>query len=151
MSTDLVIRRARPDDAAAVAALLADLGYPANGADAVRRRLAMWEREPSGVVLVAEDDARVVGTVAVAAAPFLERDGRWGRIVALVTAAGYRGRGIGRRLVEAAERTAGDLGCVRMEVTSGRHRDGSHPFYRHLGYEDSGDRSVRYLKDLPPS
>ncbi|GAA4495327.1 hypothetical protein GCM10023191_035880 [Actinoallomurus oryzae] len=51
----------------------------------------------------------------------------------------------------AAERPAGDLGCVRMEVTGGRHRDGSHPFYRHLGYEDSGDRGVRYLKDLPPS
>lgn len=143
-----VIRRARPGDAAAVAALLADLGYPGNDADAVRRRLAMWEREESGAVLVAENEARVVGTVAVAAVPYLEREGRCGRIVALVTSAGCRGRGIGRRLVEAAERTAADLGCVRMEVTSARHRAESHPFYRGLGYEDSGDRSVRYLKDL---
>ncbi|MEU6038231.1 GNAT family N-acetyltransferase [Actinomadura sp. NPDC047616] len=86
----------------------------------------------------------------MAAIPYLERGGRCGRIVALVVAAGRRGQGIGRRLVEAAEEAAGDLGCVTMEVTSARSRTESHPFYRNLGYEEWSDRSARYLKDLRP-
>ncbi|MFB9840633.1 GNAT family N-acetyltransferase [Actinoallomurus acaciae] len=107
--------------------LPADLGHPGN--DAVRRRLAMWERERSGAVLVAENDARPV-----AAVPYLEREGRCGRVVALVTSAECRERGIVRRLIEAAERVAADLGRVRMEVTSARHRAKSDPFHRSLGY-----------------
>jgi hypothetical protein len=39
----------------------------------------------------------VVGIIAVAAIPYLEREGRWGRIVALVVSSACRGRGIGRR------------------------------------------------------
>jgi predicted N-acetyltransferase YhbS len=144
------LRRARPDDAADVAALLAELGYPDNEVDAVEQRLAMWAREPAGVVLVALLDGRMVGTVAVTAVPYLEREGRWGRIVALVVSAECRGQGVGRQLVEAAEAAAGDLGCVKVEVTSSRSRTESHPFYRSLGYQDSADRSTRYLKDMVP-
>lgn len=145
------LRRVRPDDAADVAALLVELGYPDNEVAAVRRRLAAWTREPAGVVLVAQLDGRVVGTVAVTAIPFLERAGRWGRIVALVVAAECRGQGVGRRLVAAAEAAAGDLGCVRMEVSSSLARTESHPFYRRLGYQDWADRSTRYMKDMVPA
>jgi predicted N-acetyltransferase YhbS len=147
---EISVRRARVDDAEQVASLLVELGYPDNDEADVRRRLEMWAMEESGAVLVADRDGRVVGTVAVSAIPYLEREGRWGRIVALVIAEECRGSGIGRRLVEAAEKAAADLGCVTMEVTSARGRTGSHPFYRSVGYADWGDRSVRYLKDLVP-
>ena len=149
-AAEFAIRRVRLDDATEVAALLVELGYPDNSVDDVRRRLAMWTQEAAGVVLIAEGGGQVVGAVAVAAIPYLEREGRWGRIVALVVAAGRRGQGIGRRLVEAAEEAAGGLGCVAMEVTSARGRTESHPFYRSLGYEEWGDRSARYLKVLVP-
>ena len=79
--SEIHVRGARPDDAAEVAALLVELGYPDNGEAAVRRRLAIWEKEASGAVLVAERDGRVVGTIAVTAIPYLEREGRWGRLV----------------------------------------------------------------------
>jgi ribosomal protein S18 acetylase RimI-like enzyme len=110
----------------------------------------MWERETTGLALVAERQGQVVGVIAVAAIPYLEREGRWGRIVALVVSTACRGQGIGRRLVDAAEEAAGELGCVTMEVTSRRSRTESHPFYRNLDYEDCSDRSARYLKDLVP-
>jgi predicted N-acetyltransferase YhbS len=144
------VRIAQPGDAAQVAVLLAELGYPGNRTAEVRRRLAMWERETAGLALVAEHRGQVVGIIAATAIPYLEREGRWGRIVALVVAAACRGQGIGRRLVDAAEKAAGELGCITMEVTSARNRAESHPFYRNLGYEDWGDRSARYLKDLVP-
>jgi hypothetical protein len=57
----------------AVAALLAELGYPDNRTEEVRRRLAMWERETAGIALVAERQGQVVGIIAVAAIPYLER------------------------------------------------------------------------------
>lgn len=144
------VRRAQPGDAAQVAALLAELGYRDNRAEEVRRRLAMWERETAGLALVAERQGQVAGIIAVTAIPYLEREGRWGRIVVLVVSSACRGQGIGRLLVDAAEKAARELGCVAMEVTSARSRTGSHPFYRNLGYEDWGDRSARYRKDLVP-
>jgi len=144
------VRLAQPDDAAQVAALLAELGYPDNRTEDVRRRLAMWERETAGLALVAERQGQVLGIIAVTAIPYLEREGRWGRIVALVVSSACRGQGIGRRLVDAAEKAAGGLDCIAMEVTSARSRTESHPFYRNLGYEDRGDRSARYLKALVP-
>jgi GNAT superfamily N-acetyltransferase len=144
------VRPAQPDDAAQVAALLAELGYPDNPVDEVRRRLAMWARETTSLALVAERHGQLLGAVAITAIPYLERDGRWGRIVALVVSPSCRGQGIGRQLVHAAENAAGELGCVTMEVTSARSRTESHPFYRNLGYHEWGDRSARYLKDLVP-
>jgi predicted N-acetyltransferase YhbS len=81
----------------------------------------MWQPETAGLALVAERQGQVVGVIAVAAIPYLEREGRWGRIVALVVSSACRGQGIGRRLVDAAEDllTAGlrqfldaGIGCI---------------------------------------
>jgi GNAT superfamily N-acetyltransferase len=144
------VRQAQRDDAAQVATLLAELGYPDNQAPDVRRRLDLWANETTSRALVAERHEQVLGIVAVTAIPYLEHEGRWGRIVALVVSFACRGQGVGRQLVRAAENAASELGCVVMEVTSALSRTDSHPFYQTLGYQDWGDRSARYLKDLVP-
>lgn len=149
-STSPVIRPAGPQDAPGVAALLAELGYPDGGAGQVRERLARWAAAENGAVLVAEHAGRLAGAVAVAAIPYFEHDGSWGRIVALVVAGESRGLGIGRRLVRAAEQAALGLGCLVMEVTSARSRDEAPAFYRAVGYRDWCPQSARYLKDLVP-
>jgi GNAT superfamily N-acetyltransferase len=133
-----------------VAALLTELGYPDNSVDKVRDRLAGWERAHNTTVLVAEYQAHLVGLAAVAAIPYFEHGGNWGRIVALVVADGHRGRGIGRLLMEAAEKAALDQGCLTMEISSARHRAEAHAFYRTVGYEDWCLRSARFRKDLVP-
>ncbi len=142
------IRAAEPDDADQVAALLGELGYPDNTVDAVRRRLAVWDEARDSVALVAENAGGIVGIAAVSVVPYLERDGYWGRISALVVAESCRGQGIGRMLTVAAEELARDCGCVVMEVTSDRGRIDAHAFYRSHGYEDWGDHSARFVKDL---
>jgi hypothetical protein len=48
----LNVRDARPEDAAAVAGLLGELGYPAT-ADEVTQRLRVWLTEPRSQVLLA--------------------------------------------------------------------------------------------------
>ena len=61
---------------------------------------------------------------------------------------GSRGRGIGERLVRAAEAHATECGCTTMEVSSSRRRQGAHAFYRRLGYGDITERSGVFRKPL---
>ena len=116
----------------------------------VRRRLELWANETTSRAIVAERHEQVLGIVAVTAIPFLEHEGRWGRIVALVVSSACRGQGVGRQLVKAAGNAASEPGCVVMELTSALSRTDSHRFYQTLGYQNWGDRSARYLKDLVP-
>ena len=49
-----------------------------------------------------------------------------------------QGRGIGRRLVAAAESWCRERGCTAMELEVVNVRAELPPFYRALGYEESG-------------
>jgi GNAT superfamily N-acetyltransferase len=134
-------------DAAHVAVLLGQLGYPTDAVQ-VRARLDDWLADQRSVLIAAEVDGLVSGVAALHAMPLLEHDGCRGRLVALVVDESCRGQGLGRRLVAEVEQEARRLGCRDLEVTSSRTRDAAHSFYRGLGYEDVCDTSARYLKAL---
>ena len=140
------IRAAGAADAPALAALLAELGYPDEAAR-VAARLEAFERDPGSVILVAEDDRDVVGLASATTIPLLHEDGRWCRVSALVVDEERRRSGAGRRLVDAVEARARDEGCRYLEVTSGERteREAAHAFYEALGFEQV---SRRYLKEL---
>ena len=141
------IRVARMTDAAALAELLTDLGYPHDQDDA-RARLRLWAGDPQGSLLVAEDEERVVGFVAVHAVPFVERTGHFARVTGLSVRPESRRAGIGRRLLQAAEEWAAAHGCSAVEITSRRTRADAHAFYRDVGYEDVCDRAARFSRAL---
>ncbi|MBE1604391.1 GNAT family N-acetyltransferase [Actinopolymorpha pittospori] len=143
------IRPAHPADASAVNELLDQLGYPQVGRAVTANRIRSWAEDPSGAAYVAEAGDNLLGVIAVHVCPFFERDGSWGRIVALVVSDRARGRGVGSRLVAAAESFAATRGCLRMEVTSADRRLDAHEFYRRRGYIDQAGRSSRFLRDLP--
>ncbi|WBB58159.1 GNAT family N-acetyltransferase [Streptomyces sp. WMMC500] len=143
------IRAARGSDASAVNELLGQLGYPQDGRAATARRIRTWAADPSGAVYVAEAGDDLLGVIAVHVCPFFERDGSWGRIVALVVSDRARGCGVGSHLVAAAESFAVTRGCLRMEVTSGDRRRAAHEFYRSRGYAGQAGESSRFLRDLP--
>lgn len=142
------MRLARPGDAAAVDELLRQLGYPQDDSATTALRLKAWERDPASSAYVVDARGDLLGLVAVHICPFFERTGSWGRIVALVVAERARGRGVGGRLIRAAETFARSHGCLRMEVTSSDHRDTARRFYRGRGYLDQTGASSRFLRDL---
>jgi GNAT superfamily N-acetyltransferase len=142
------IRPVRPGDAPIVAELLRQLGYPQDDPAAVAARIRAWDADPASAVYAAEAGGDVHGLVAVHVCPYFERPGAWGRIVALVVADHARGKGIGGRLVAAAEAFAAGRGCVRMEVTSNARRSEAHEFYRRRGYVDQEGRSSRFVREL---
>jgi GNAT superfamily N-acetyltransferase len=140
-------RPAASRDAAGLAPLLGQLGYPATTQEA-RARLAYWSADERGLVLVADDQGTIAGVAAVHAIPLLEHTGSRGRLVALVVADRYRRQGIAGALLAAAEAYARSLGCLDMEITSARDRDGAHAFYLRAGYSDACPAAARYRKRL---
>jgi GNAT superfamily N-acetyltransferase len=141
----VTIRDATPGDAELLTPLLEALGYPVD-AETIRGRLiALFESDPSGRVLVAISDARIIGLVTVHVTPVLHRPTGIGRITALAVLESARGTGAGRALVEACESLCRQQGLGRIEVTSGLAHTAAYEFYRHLGYEDHG---LRFAKPL---
>jgi predicted N-acetyltransferase YhbS len=140
----VVVRDATRADAERIAELLAQLGYPST-AGQVTRRLGALARLESNVVLVAEDDARVVGLVTGVTRDVIHRDEPFCRIASMIVDEEWRERGVGRRLVDAIEQWARDRGCSVIEVSSGVQRLGAHRFYEGLGYVE---KPKRYIKDL---
>src|SRR5690242_321711 len=146
-ASTLDVRPAGQADAPAINVLLHELGYPSNNDEEVARRLTRWSARDDLLVLVAAGGQQVVGVAALAAVPYFERPGCWGRVVALVVDTRARGLGVGRRLLAATERAALARGCVRMEISSARHRTDAHAFYRLAGYTDRCDEAARFLKE----
>ena len=127
------VRVARTYDAAAIAGLCGELGYPSTRQQVVCR-LAAIEAAGLGSVLVAEDaSGAIVGWLHVGQAASLTSDVE-GEILGLVVREGVRGGGIGVGLVEAAERWALAHGCARMRVRSRVERERAHRFYERADY-----------------
>lgn len=146
----VLVRRARFADAPALAALLTELGYPQE-AEQAHAQLAAWAGDPRGTVLVAESAGSPAGLVAAYATRQMERPGSFARVVALAVDPTRRRSGLGRQLLAAVETWAANLGCHEIEITSSRHRDDAHAFYRTLGFVDVCDRSARFKRPLGPT
>jgi len=141
---DLAILEAKTTDAADLARLVSQLGYPSTEQD-MAERLEALAGQPEYVLFVAEESGRIVGLVGAFLGYALEFSGPWGRLMGLVVDEPYRGRGIGRRLMERIEGWLRDHGATRLTLTSGKQRTEAHRFYRRLGYEETGLRFVKRL------
>jgi GNAT superfamily N-acetyltransferase len=141
----VIIRDAVSADAAAIAVLLDQLGYPGSTAASVSSRIADYA---GGAVLVAVLSDRVIGSLSLFSLPLFERPGRLGRVTSLVVDAGVRRSGAGKALLAEAEKRAVSWGCVAMDIASSRHRSAAHAFYRAAGYLDKCETSARFFKDL---
>ena len=124
-----------PGDAAAVADLTSQLGYPARESDIRRRYDLIKDRWDARLFVAHHPSSNIsVGWIHVQATYLLEADSRaeiWG----LVVAESARGSGIGRLLVEAAEAWATMRGLEVMAVGSNSLRAEARRFYEHLGYK----------------
>jgi GNAT superfamily N-acetyltransferase len=138
-----ILRRALLGDAAALAELSGELGYPAEP-DEIERRLAALP--PDDDVWVATIDGVVVGWIhcslrrTLVVEPHIE-------ILGNVVGERWQGRGVGRALMAAAERSASDRGVSVVRLRSGSHRDDAHAFYRAVGYTEVKQQRV-FVRDL---
>lgn len=143
----IVIRPAQPGDAATLTDLTEQLGYPAS-VHAIAARLANLLGLPEHALFVATADDQVRGWVHVFKAHRLETDD-CAEIGGLVVDTAWRGQGVGKSLMAAAETWARSLALTKVRVRSNIVREGAHRFYERLGYA-SLKRSTVFTRSLEP-
>ena len=126
------IRGATLGDVPALVRLNDQLGYPTNEPD-LRERLAPILASAEDEVLVAVDGAEPIGWIHVAVERGLE-DSHVAGLRGLVVDEAHRSGGVGKDLLDAAERWAREHGCRMMTVRSRITRERAHRFYEREGY-----------------
>ncbi len=138
--TEMAVRHAGPEDAAAMAVLLEEMDrfYGTAPTEPLAMRLrqiheALFANAPAAYALLAWDGIRLAG---LAAYSFL-----WPAVgltrslylKELYVADDYRNRGVGRLLMQAIFDVAGKHECSRVEWTTDRDNSGALGFYAALG------------------
>ena len=135
MDTALTVRPIQPEDALAVAELIAQLGYTR-----AREEVQAWIHglgaRPAQAAFVAERNSEVVGWIEVSLEHRLQ-SAVFGVIGGLVVREGLRSLGIGRRLCEEAEDWTRRQGVNKIRVTSRSTREAAHRFYLRDGYRQT--------------
>ena len=139
------VRRAQPDDAAAIAQLTAQLGYP-TPSETIARRLTSLLPAAEHCVLIASMHAGPIGWLHVAVTRALEYE-PCAEILGLVVDETARGLGAGAALVAEAETWAREFGVAEIRVRSRVTREGAHRFYERQGYVE-WKRQVAFRKSL---
>ena len=120
-------------DAAIVADLTTQLGYPTSSQETAERLAKLADRPEEHAALVAEDEGRAVGWVHVELVTSLE-SGLKAKIGGLVVDEHHRSARVGAELLAAAEAWAREHGAARMVVRSRVTRERAHRFYEREGY-----------------
>ncbi|MDQ3576234.1 MAG: GNAT family N-acetyltransferase [Actinomycetota bacterium] len=135
----VLIRDARADDVAAIVALLADdpLGA-ARESPGDPRYLAVFAEisaDPHQVLVVADVDGSVVGTLQLTFTPGLSRIGSTrATIEGVRVRSDQRGNGLGQRLFEWAIAEARSRGAAILQLTTDASREDARRFYERVGF-----------------
>jgi GNAT superfamily N-acetyltransferase len=128
------VRPMRREDAAGVAGLAGQLGYPSTKEQIERRLAEVGSRGPAAALVAEVEEGRLVGWGHVYVVHGIESDPH-AEVGGLVVDASARGRGVGRALMDAIERWAAAQGLAEVALRSNVIRGEAHAFYRALGYE----------------
>ena len=140
------LHQALATDAAEIARLSTELGYPVSPHE-IAGRLAILLSSPLHFVSVAREGSCLLGWIAAEQRLSLE-SGEKAELTGLVVDPSARRQGIGKLLVSAAERWAAGRGLRKVTVRSNIARKESHPFYESLGYARLKTAHA-YMKTLP--
>jgi putative acetyltransferase len=140
-----LIRPATPEDAPALAELIAEFNGPQGDAgETVARLSACVGLE---VALVAWTPSGAAGFACLRVTPAIGSTDSHALLTELYVREAYRRRGIARALVEEAEALALQQGATELYLFTGERNVGARAFYEQLGFTT---RSVVYQKPLTP-
>ena len=133
MTDELVIRSAVESDVTTIENMIYQwLRWRRERADTIQRAL----QEEGNQVLVAELDGKVVGVLhQIFYLDFVDA-GYNSHIVFLLVAEGYRGKGIGSKLLAKAIESGRERGAIEVHVDT--IYDEAAEFYRRRGFKDDG-------------
>jgi predicted N-acetyltransferase YhbS len=126
------IRVASQSDAADVARLTKQLGYDLTEKDAADRLSRILPRDDQRF-FVADIGGRAAGWVHVVLVEHVDAEA-FALIGGLVVDSGHRRSGVGRALMDRAEKWARERGCSMVRLSSTVTRTAAHRFYETIGY-----------------
>ncbi|MDR7273254.1 GNAT family N-acetyltransferase [Catenuloplanes atrovinosus] len=139
----MMMRRAVAADLPAIVELLADDEQGRKRetvADLTpyRRAFELLDADPAQLLVVAELDGVIVGTLHLTVIPGLAHRGRTrGLVEAVRIASDRRGQGLGAELMRWTVDEAKRRGCSLVQLTSHGRRTAAHRFYERLGFTPS--------------
>lgn len=132
---------ARPASAADLPALLGLLQQLAAIEDnsaldpaALRRGLTLLLEQPEAAAFIAEHDGSPVGMACAQLLVSTARGGRVAMVEDVIVERKFRGRGVGRALLVAAEAWARAQGCHRLQLLADHGNAAALAFYARLGF-----------------
>ncbi len=134
LQREVVLRRARSTDAARIADLSGQLGYPSTEKQMKARLRVMFKDKEAACFIADSRDGGLIGWIHVSTTPLLEVERR-AEVNGLVVDETVRSQGAGALLLAAAEKWARGKRCRSMSVRSNVLRDRVHGFYLRNGYE----------------
>ena len=141
----VVIRLATPDDAPALAELIAEFNGPQGDAEETAARLGACKGLE--VALIAWTTAGATGFACVRVTPAVGSREPHALLTELYVREAYRRLGVAGALVREAEALAVRQGADALYLFTGRQNVGAQAFYERQGYES---RSIVYQKPLAP-
>ncbi len=131
--TPVAVREARAGDAAALAGLMTELGYPTAKPRAAERLAALFASADDVVFVAVAADGAVVGFVHAAERRLLVSE-RFVEMEALIVTAAARRHGVAAGLVDAVEAWTRARGVAELRVRARIERDAAHRFYQERGF-----------------
>jgi GNAT superfamily N-acetyltransferase len=137
---NLTIRRANPADAKPLIGLLGHGALEDPKEDSTDLRpylsaLAEIEATDGNELLVVELNGEVVGMCQLVVFRHFQRHGgRCAEVESMHIHPDFRGKGIGRQLLDTAIAAAREAGCYRLQLTSNLQRADAHRFYERHGF-----------------
>lgn len=147
----LVIRPAQPADLPQLLALYRHLDPEDESPplDLAAQRLDEIQAYRGSRVLIGLIASSVVASCTLVIIPNLTRGGRaYGLIENVVTDASFRGRGYGKRILEAAVTAAWQAGCYKVMLLTGSKKPSTLAFYTAAGFEQT--KTGFQVRQLPP-
>lgn len=140
--TSVVIRKALKNDLEAILALYADLEIsdsPSLDLHDAEHIFERMKRYPSYAIYVAELEGKVVGAFALLVMDNLAHLGAPSGVVEdVVVHPEWRGRGVGKAMMQFAMGQCVKAGCYKLALSSNLKRESAHKFYESLGFERHG-------------
>ncbi|MFN8186274.1 MAG: GNAT family N-acetyltransferase [Gaiellales bacterium] len=136
----MTARRATPEDADEILALMAGLGRPPVADDPTAQRDVALAHlaHPDGMILVVDGDRGLAGAASLWFRPRLNWVTPEAWLPDLVVRPAYRRRGIATALLDACIAEARARGCHALKLESGHDRSDAHPLYERYGFDAFG-------------
>jgi GNAT superfamily N-acetyltransferase len=143
---DILVRDAQVNDAAVLAQLAGQLGYPTGAASIEGRLRRMEGKLDERVIVSVEAGQSVVGWTTVKVVEHMYGSA-YVEISGFVVDQEHRGQGIGKTMMAEVERWAREKGYPTIRLNANILRTGAHQFYKALGFTQAKQQYV-FQKEL---